>query len=352
MINKVNRKQTIINIILIFAITVAIGTVLILACGANPFKAYGLFFNGIFGNPANLAEIFVKACPLILTGLGCAVAFKTGFFNIGAEGQFYVGAMAATIVSLNLTNVPGVISIILSLLAGFVCGGLWALIAAILKAKFNISEIIVTIMLNYIAINFLGYSVRSFLMDPSGNVPQSAKIDAGAILPNLIPSTRFHAGIIIAIIFVVVVWFLMEKTSTGYELKAVGLNKRAAACNGISVIKNIVFSAFLSGGLAAVAGVVEVLAIQKKLLEGISANCGYTAVLIALIASNNPIGVLVVGVLYAAMQIGANSMQRQMGIPSAIVNILIGVVVVLILGKELLRFRQLKKKNAVAQDKE
>lgn len=352
MIHENNRKQTLLNIVLIFAITVAVGTVLILACGANPLKAYGLFINGIFGNPASFAEIFVKACPLILTGLGCAVAFKTGFFNIGAEGQFYVGAMAATIVSLNLTAAPGIVSIILSLLAGFVCGGFWALIAAILKAKFNISEIIVTIMLNYIAINFLGYAVRSFLMDSAGNVPQSAKIAASAQLSSFIPSTRFHIGILIAFVCVIIVWFLMEKTSTGYELKAVGLNKRAAACNGISVMKNIVFSAFLSGGFAAVAGVIEVLAIQKKLLEGISSNCGYTAVLIALIASNNPIGVLAVAILYAAMQIGANSMQRQMGIPSAIVNILIGVVVVLILGKELLRIRGLKKKNTAAKDSE
>ena len=352
MIHDNNRLQTLINIVLIFVITVAVGTVLILACGANPLKAYGLFLNGIFGNSGSFAEIFVKACPLILTGLGCAVAFKTGFFNIGAEGQFYVGAMAATIVSLNMTGVPGVISIILSLLAGFICGGFWALIAAILKAKFNISEIIVTIMLNYIAINFLGYSIRSFLMDPAGNVPQSAKIAASAQLSSLIPSTRFHIGIVIAFICVVIVWFLMEKTSIGYELKAVGLNKRAAACNGISVIKNIIFSAFLSGGLAAIAGVIEVLAIQKKLLEGFSSNCGYTAVLIALIASNSPIGVLAVAILYAAMQIGANSMQRQMGIPSAIVNILIGVVVVLILGKELLRVHRTKRKNTAANDSE
>lgn len=198
-------------------------------------------------------------------------------------------------------------------------------------------------MLNYIAINFLGYAVRSFLMDPEGNVPQSAKIDKSVQLGNLIPATRFHAGILIAIVCVVAVWFFMEKTTVGYELKAVGLNKRGSACNGISVMKNIVLSAFLSGGLSAVAGGIEVLAIQKKLLEGISSSCGYTAVLIALVAFNNPIGVLVVAVLYAAMQVGASSMQRQLGVPSAIVNILIGVVVVLILGRDLFHF---KKKQA------
>ena len=172
-------------------------------------------------------------------------------------------------------------------------------------------------------------------MDPEGNVPQSAKIVESSQLKILFTGTRFHAGIIIAVVCVFVVWFLIDKTTVGYELKAVGLNKRASACNGISVMKNIILSAFLSGGLSAMAGVIEVLAIQKKLLEGISSSCGYTAVLIALVAFNNPIGVLVVAVLYAAMQVGASSMQRQLGVPSAIVNILIGLIVVLILGKEI-----------------
>ena len=161
---------------------------------------------------------------------------------------------------------------------------------------------------------------------------------------NLIPATRFHVGILIAIVCVIVVWFFLEKTTMGYELKAVGLNKRGSACNGISVMKNIVLSAFLSGGLAAAAGGIEVLAIQKKLLEGISSNCGYTAVLVALVAFNNPLGVLFVAIFYAAMQVGAGSMQRQLGVPSAIVNILIGLVVVLILGRELFHFKKKQSK--------
>ena len=266
------------------------------------------------------------------------------FFNIGAEGQFYVGAMATTIVALNWNALPGIPRIIAALVVGFLAGGVWALLAAICKAKFNISEIIVTIMMNYIAINFLGYAVRSFLMDPEGNVPQSAKIDKSVQLGNLIPATRFHVGILIAIVCVIVVWFFLEKTTMGYELKAVGLNKRGSACNGISVMKNIVLSAFLSGGLAAAAGGIEVLAIQKKLLEGISSNCGYTAVLVALVAFNNPLGVLFVAIFYAAMQVGAGSMQRQLGVPSAIVNILIGLVVVLILGRELFHFKKKQSK--------
>lgn len=340
-----NRKQTLLDVLTIFLLTLVISALLILACGASPAEAAGLFFKGIFGTKSSFAEIFVKACPLILTGLGCAVAFRTGFFNIGAEGQFYVGAISATLVALGLPQVPGVVRIVLCFVVAFVCGGIWALIAAVFKTRFNISEIIVTIMLNYIVINFLGYAVRSFLMDPAGNVPQSAKIDQAVQLPNLITSTRFHAGIVLAFVLAAVVWFLMEKTTVGYELKAVGLNPRAAACNGVPVVRSIISSAFLSGGLAAIAGSIEVLAIQKKLMEGISADCGYTAVLIALVAFNRPLGVVVVSILYAAMEVGASSMQRQLGVPSAIVSIIIGVVVVLILAKELLRWYNLKKKG-------
>ena len=339
-----NRWPKVAEGLAIFAVTALVGTGLILLCGANPLTAVQLFLRGIFGTFSSFAEVFVKACPLILTGLGCAIAFRTGFFNIGAEGQFYMGAMGATVVSLFLPEVPGVLRVALSLGVGFVCGGLWALIAAVLKARFNISEIIVTIMLNYIAISFLGYALRSFLMDPAGNVPQSAKIAADARLLSLIPSTRFHAGIVIAVCCVILVWFLMEKTTVGFELTAVGANQRAAGCSGISVVKNIVLSAILSGGLAALAGGIEVLATQKKLLEGISSGCGYTAVLIALIAGNRPLGVLAVSILYAAMQIGANSMQRQLGVPSAIVGILIGVAVVAILGKELIPLPRRKRK--------
>ena len=334
-----DKKEKVIQGLVIALITIAVGTVLIMMSNANPAEAYANFFKGIFGNLNGFCEVFVKATPLIFTGLGCAVAFRTGFFNIGAEGQFYVGALTASMVALNIQGAAG---IVLALAAGFLAGGVWALIAAVFKAKLGISEIIVTIMLNYIAINLVGIAVRTFLMDPAGSVPQSAKFDSSVWLPQLLPPTRLHAGFILALVSVAVVWFLLEKTTVGYEIKVVGFNKRAAACNGISVMKNIVISAFLSGGLAGMAGEVEVLAIQKKLLEAISSNCGYTAVLIALMAGNHPVGVIVASVAMAAMQVGANTMQRQLGVPSAIVDILIGLVVLLILAKGLIRRKKVK----------
>lgn len=338
-----DKKNKVIQAIVIALITIIVGTGLIVMSNANPMEAYANFFRGIFGNLNGFCEVFVKATPLIFTGLGCAVAFRTGFFNIGAEGQFYMGALTSAMVALGLQGVPGIVRIILALIIGFLAGGIWALIAAIFKAKFGISEIIVTIMLNYIAINLIGLAVRTFLMDPAGSVPQSAKIDESALLMQILPPTRLHVGFILALLAVVIVWYLLEKTTLGYEIKVVGFNKRAAACNGISVMKNIVISAFLSGGLAGLAGVVEVLAIQKKLLEGISSNCGYTAVLIALMAGNHPLGVVVASIAMAAMQVGANTMQRQLGVPSAIVDILVGLVVLLILVKGLMVRKKAKK---------
>lgn len=338
-----DKKNKVIQAIVIALITIIVGTGLIVMSNANPMEAYANFFREIFGNLNGFCEVFVKATPLIFTGLGCAVAFRTGFFNIGAEGQFYMGALTSAMVALGLQGVPGIVRIILALIIGFLAGGIWALIAAIFKAKFGISEIIVTIMLNYIAINLIGLAVRTFLMDPAGSVPQSAKIDESALLMQILPPTRLHVGFILALLAVVIVWYLLEKTTLGYEIKVVGFNKRAAACNGISVMKNIVISAFLSGGLAGLAGVVEVLAIQKKLLEGISSNCGYTAVLIALMAGNHPVGVVVASIAMAAMQVGANTMQRQLGVPSAIVDILVGLVVLLILAKGLMVRKKAKK---------
>lgn len=341
-----NSKQRVFDFIIITFITVSAGMLLIALAGASPAAAVGLFFNGIFGNFNSFCEVFVKATPLILVGLGCAVAFKTGFFNIGGEGQFYMGAVTAAWISLTLTQLPGAVRIICSLMGGMMAGGLWALIAAFLKARFRISEIIVTIMLNYIAINFTGLAVRTFLMDPAGSVPQSDRIEADAAFRLLLPPTRINAGLPIALAAVILVWIVLEKTTIGYEIKVVGFNRRAAQCNGISIMKNIIMAAALSGGLAGLAGVVEVLGIQKKLLEGISADCGYTAVLVALLAANHPIGVLFAAIGLAAMQVGANSMQRQMGVPSAIVNILMGLLVLLILGRKI--FCRLKQNQIAA----
>ena len=309
----------------------AIATLLVALSGANPLEAYGVFAASLFGNLNGFCEIFVKATPLILTGLACAVAFKTGFFNIGAEGQFYIGAVAAAAVALRATALAPQARMLLAFAAGFLAGGLWALIAAGMKLRFRISEIIVTIMLNYIALNFVGAAVRTFLQDPASGMPQSEKIEAAAALPRLLRGARLHPGIFIALALALAVWFILDRTTWGYQMRVVGFNPRAAQCAGISAARSVMLASILSGGLAGLAGVIEFLAIQRKLLEGFSGDCGYTGVLLALLAGNRPQLVPVAAILYAAAQTGASSMQRQTGVPAAMVNILIGTVVVAIL---------------------
>ena len=340
------KARHILSRVLIYtAAVLAVSVLLIAASGAEPIAALGIFWNGIFGNKNSFCEIFVKGTPLILTGLACALAFRTGFFNIGTEGQFYIGAMAAAAVALRCSFIPPVLRIIAAFAAGFLAGGIWSLIAAGMKLRFKISEIIVTIMLNYIAINLIGVAVHSFLQDPASGLPQSERLAADIALPRLVGGTRLHIGFFIALAMVIAVWFILEKTTWGYEMRLVGLNPRAAEVSGISVTGGVVRASVLSGGLAGLAGVIEFMAIQKKLLEGFSADCGYTGVLIALLAANRPELVPAAALLYAAAQVGAAAMQRQANVPSSMVSILIGCVVILLLARAWLSARMARKEK-------
>ena len=330
--------------ILLYAVMIfAVFILLIAFSGAAPFETLGIFFQGIFGNLNSFCEVFVKGTPLMLTGLACALAFRTGFFNIGAEGQFYAGAVAAAAVALRCVFIPVFLRLPLALLAGFLAGGLWSLLAAFMKLRFRISEIIVTIMLNYIAVNFVGVAVRTFLQDPSSGLPQSERLEAAMVLPRLITGTRLHAGFLIAAFMVAVIWFVLEKTTWGYEMRLVGFNPRAGQVNGIPVAAGVSRASVLSGGLAGLAGAIELMAVQKKLLEGFSGDCGYTGVLIALLAGNRPEWVPVSALLYAASQVGAQAMQRSAGVPSSMVSILIGCVVIILLVRSFLGTRLLKR---------
>lgn len=333
------------NIGMIGAILIGVATFLIIIANKNPFTAYETFFYGVFGNLHGFIEIFVKATPLIFAGLGVAIAFKSGFFNIGAEGQLYMGAIGATATSILLVDLPSPFRLILSIVVAFIFGGLWALIPGILKAKFNISETITTIMFNYIAIQITALVVRGVLQEPGGNLPQSAMIEASGRLPALLPPTRLHGGFLLGVMMVLIVWFVMEKTNIGYELKVVGKNKRTAKHTGIPVMKNIILSAFLSGGLAGLAGMGEVLGVQWRLMEGISGGNGYTAILVALLGFNNPFGVFFSALGFSALQVGSNTMQRQLGIPASIILIILGLMVLLVLAKD----RFFKNKTALVQ---
>lgn len=335
--------RDIVSTLIILLITFLLAATLIIVAKYDPGAAFRSFFNGIFGSLHGFAEIMVRATPLILAGLGVAVAFSTGFFNIGAEGQLYMGAIAITCVGVLLPPMPIVIHMAVAILAAFLLGGLWAVIPGFLKAKYGVSEVINTIMFNYIAINILGILVRTILKNKESALPYSSVLPKSLSFPLLLYPTRLHGGIILALVCAVLIYFIMKKTTLGYELRVVGFNKRAGTCSGISVYKNIVLASLISGGLAGLAGLSEVAGVHHRLLEGISPGYGYIAIIVALMGRNHPLGVILSAIGLSALQVGANAMQRQAGIPTSITSVLMGTIVLLVLSKNVMFAKILNK---------
>lgn len=322
-------------------IVLAVVIVLLLIIGADIGHVLNSFVGGLFGNRYQVGEIFVKATPLLLVGLGCAIGFNCGFVNLGSEGQLYMGAIAATAVAVNGQGLPKVLLLLLMMLAGFVAGGIWSLVPGIMKAKFGLSEVIMGLMLNYIAIHFNSLAIRTFLKDPDYPFPMSEAFPLEAQLPILLERSRLHAGIVIAIVFAVAIWIFLWKSPKGFEIRACGCNPRASHCVGINVNRNLIVSSLFSGGMAGIAGFVEVAGVQHKLMDGISSNYGYLAIMVALLGKKHPFGVIIVSILLGMLEIGGLATQRQAGIPNSITSVILGVVVVVFL----LRDRFVKNKQ-------
>ena len=278
---------------------------------------------------ALLGDALVRATPLIVAGLAVAFAFRGGVFNIGAEGQLLVGAIASAAVSLGLKSAPGVIVLILALLAAASAGALWAGIAAELKRRFHVLEIISTIMLNFIAIHLISFLVRGPLQEPTRIYPQTESITEGARLPLLIPGTRLHAGFAIAIIAAVVIWWVFRKTASGFRIRAVGASPAAARSAGrIDVERTSVRVFLISGALAGLAGGMEVSGVTFALYENLSPGYGYTAIAVALIAGLNPIGIIGSGIFFGVLETGASALQREFGVPSSLAAVVEAALII------------------------
>jgi simple sugar transport system permease protein len=281
------------------------------------------FFRGIGGSTYAMAEVLVRATPLMLAALGVSVGFRTGCLNIGAEGQLYLGAISITWLGMTFPTLPAPLMLVLSLVLGFLSGGLWALIPGLLKAKFGLSEVINTIMLNYIAINLVGILVRT-----------SLKVPASTHFLQLHSPTRLHAGLLLALVCAALVYLLMFRTTLGFCMRAVGLNARACQCSGIAVSKYVIISSLISGGLSGLAGVSEIAGLHHRLIEGISPSYGYLAIIVSLLGRNNPVGIVFASLGIAALQVGSMSMQRSSGVPTSIASIIMGLVVIMILSRK------------------
>ncbi len=307
-----------------------IGAVLIWITGANPFDAYLIMFKGAFGGQRQITETLLKACPILLIGLGMTVAFRTRVWNIGGEGQYYMGALFGGLVALYLFKLPQPVLWMCLLLAGVLGGMVWALIPAVFKIRFGMNEIISTLMLNYIAILFMIYLTRGPLQEPGGVLPNSAKFSPVTQLP-VLPGTRIHLGVLLALLLVPLVYLLLWKTPLGFRLRAVGSRASVAQYAGINVNRAILTALLISGGMAGLAGIIEVLMIHTRLKGTITGGYGFSAVLVALLGRMNPFGVVVASIFFAALIIGAETMHVLSGLPPELADAIQAVIVLSVL---------------------
>ncbi|MDD2534468.1 MAG: ABC transporter permease [Eubacteriales bacterium] len=301
-----------------------IGAILIASIGGNPIEAFQFLFKGAFGTKANIGETIVKATPLIFTGLAATFAYKCGVFNLGAEGQFVMGAVVTIWLSSIQLGLPRIPMLMLSIVAGAVAGGLWGAIPGVLKITRGLNEMIVSIMLNYIAILFMGFLYSGPLRED--NLPQTAQVIVK--LPRIIAKTRVHVGIVIALVVAFLIYYFMFHTAYGFKLRSVGLNRRAAQVNGFPVKTLMLLSFIVSGAIAGLGGSVELLGTQYRLMAGFGEGFGFDGVAIALIGQLNPIGTLLVAYLFAILRTGATTMQVGTGLPTSVIDIIQALVIV------------------------
>ncbi len=322
---SISRTAIVLVPIVSFIVSLLLGALLLAISGVDPLATYVAMYRGAFVR--NFPETLVKAIPLMLTGLGISIAFKMRFWNIGAEGQLALGGVAAAWVALFLADViPGSALLPAAIIAGMVAGALWAGVPAILKAYLGVDETLTTLMLNYVAILLSEHLYYGPWRDPQGyGFPGTAQFPREAWLPRLW-GTRAHLGLYFAIIAAGILWFVMKRTRWGFELQIIGENQTAARYLGIRIARNIVLALLLSGALSGLAGAAEVTGISRRLQQGLSIGYGYTAIIVAWLAQLNPIAVLFVAVLMAALLVGGDQVQMMMGLPAAVGVVLQGMI--------------------------
>lgn len=327
-----SRRAAVLVPILSFILALVFGGLILVAFGVNPFEAYSVMIQGSLGSTYAISETLVKAIPLMLTGLGVAVAFRMLFWNIGAEGQLAMGGIAAAFVALFVADyLPGPLVLPTMAVVAILAGAAWGLIPAALKATIGVNEILTTLMMNYIAILFVEYLYLGPWRDPAGfGFPGTAPFPDAAELPRL--TGRVHVGLIIAILAAALVWFILSRTRWGYEIRVIGENPKAGRYSGMSIARNIIFVMLLSGGLAGLAGMVEVSGVARRLYQGLTVGTGYTAIIVAWLAALNPWGVLIVAFLMAALTVGGDQMQIAMQLPAAVAGVLQGAILFFVLG--------------------
>ncbi len=307
------------------------GGLMLLLLDLNPLRIYRTMLVMTFSDPYSIGEIFVKATPLMLSALSFAFAFKAGLFNIGADGQLYMGALAAVIVSLKLPLSNTAITLVLACMMSIVAGGLWSGLAGYLKAKFNANEIIITIMLNYVAFQVVNFMVNGPIKENIGAYPQTDPIPRSAHIPILLARTRLHWGLILALLFVGLFYIILMKTTLGFKVRAVGLNANAAGYAGIRTKQTLIVTMIITGTFAGMAGFIEINGVQHILIQGFSPNIGGEGTIIALLAYTNPLGIVIASIFFGFLKVGANIIQQTSKVPTSAITMIEGFVIIFML---------------------
>lgn len=302
-----------------------IGMVIMAALGANPITALQYLINGAFGTKANLGTTLTKATPLMFCALCACFAYKCGVFNLGGEGQFIIGSVACYYVAYcsGITGVPG---ILLSLLAGALAGGIWGMIPGVLKITRGQNEMIISIMLNYVATLFMGVVYTNYLRDES--VPQTLPVPDSVMLPRVFDGMRFTWAFMIAVAVGLIIYYFLFWTSDGFKLRAVGYNMTASRFNGFPIRRYILTSFIISGAIAGLGGGAELLGTQFRLINGFGAGYGFDGVAMALIGQLHPIATMIVTIFFAALRAGSTTMQAATGVPTSVSDIIQALVIV------------------------
>lgn len=332
---------------------------------ADPIAAYRALWEGAFGTKNTFADTLIKATPLLLVGIGICISFRGGVVNIGGEGQMIVGGLAATALALSKPDLRAEFLIPACLVASFVAGAIWGGIAGVLKAYFNVNEILSTVMLNQIATYWMIYLMSNTLIDPdqisaASRIPETDRLPRQSDLPRIGPwldsvtdwlglggadatrwgPTLIHIGIIIGAVLAVLVWILLWRTTVGYRIRAVGKNPRASRYAGIKVKRYMVLSLMLSGGFAGLAGGIQVLGVRHRMsAEGgaiaFTGNAGFNGIVAALFGKLHPLGTIPAAVLFGALLVGGNKLQRTVQVPSALITVLISLVIIFVVSSDL-----------------
>jgi simple sugar transport system permease protein len=324
-----NFYQAVLSVI----VALLIGALLLLLNGRNPMEAFASLFQGAFGSVDRFAETLVKATPLLMIAISVSISFKCQVWNIGAEGQIIVGAILATWIALTFKGLPLALLLPLTFIGGLVGGMAWSLIAGLLKAYAQANEVITTSMLNYIAIYLLAYLVHGPMIDPQGfNFPQSPLIADSLILARLIPGTRLNVSFLVAI-GMVILTYIFWRTTLGLRTEIVGHSHRVAKQVGLKVAIMIALVTGMSGAIAGIAGWGEIFGLHYRLIEEIARGIGSLGIVVALLGELHPVGMFVSAIFFAALVTGGNAMERNAGVPFALVDVIQGCVILLILAR-------------------